>query len=652
MTVLFVTSYYIFMQDPKKILLKYWGYPEFRPLQEDIILSVIEGNDTLALLPTGGGKSICFQVPAMSTKGVCIVITPLIALMKDQVENLKKKNIPAAAIYSGMHSNEIDMVLDNAIYGNLKFLYVSPERLETDLFKERLKRMKVNVLAVDEAHCISQWGYDFRPPYLRISNTRELLKDTPLIALTATATPNVIKDIQEKLNFPVENAFKKSFERKNLAYRVIKSEDKNGNIIRLLQKIKGTGIIYVRNRRKTREVAEFLVKNKISADYYHAGLDTRSRDKKQNDWIREKTRIMVSTNAFGMGIDKPNVRIVIHIDIPDNLEAYFQEAGRVGRDEKEAFAFLIHDESDIINARKNLLSSYPPVEKIKSIYNSLGNYFQLAEGSGKDATFDFDLKEFSEIFRFQPLIVYNSLKFLEKEGYITLNEALQRSSTLYFLFNHEDLYRFQVKTPQFDKFIKLLLRLYSGLFSQYTSINEKEISRSGNIDIEQVRKYLNYLHQQGVADYVPIKTKPQLTYINERLDIKSIIISKENYSERKKAATERLESVINYASSFDKCRSKSLIEYFGEKDAPRCGKCDVCLKINELNVSELEFKNIKEVLKKLISTEGLSLQEIVFEIKDYDENKIIRVIRFLMEQKSIIQDKDQKYKWKKQFKLF
>ncbi len=499
------------MQDPKKILLKYWGHPTFRPLQEDIILSVMAGKDTLALLPTGGGKSICFQIPALASKGVCIVITPLIALMKDQVENLKKKNIPAAAIYSGMHSNEIDMVLDNAIYGNLKFLYVSPERLETDLFKARLMQMQVNILAVDEAHCISQWGYDFRPPYLRIADIREIIKDTPVIALTATATPDVVKDIQEKLKFPEENAFKKSFERKNLAYWVIKSEDKYGNILRLLQKIQGCGIIYVRNRRKTREVAEFLKKNKISADYYHAGLDTRSRDKKQNDWVREKTRIMISTNAFGMGIDKPNVRIVIHIDIPDNLEAYFQEAGRAGRDEKDSFAFLVYDESDIINARKNLQSSYPPVETIKAIYKSMGNYFQLAEGSGKDITFDFDLKEFSEIYRFPPLIVYNSLKFLEKEGYITHNEALQRSSTLFFLFNNEDLYRFQVETPQFDKFIKLLLRLYSGLFSQFTPINENEIARGGNISTEQVKKYLNYLHQQGVADYVPVKTKPQLT---------------------------------------------------------------------------------------------------------------------------------------------
>lgn len=640
------------MQDPKKILLKYWGYSSFRPLQEDIILSVLEGKDTLALLPTGGGKSICFQVPALASKGICLVITPLIALMKDQVENLRKKNIPAAAIYSGMHINEIDMILDNAIYGNLKFLYVSPERLETELFRERLRQMNVNLLAVDEAHCISQWGYDFRPPYLKIAEARDIIPGTPIIALTATATPEVVKDIQEKLKFPEENAFRKSFERKNLAYWVIKNEDKNGNILRILKKNPGTGIIYVRNRRKTREVADFLKKNNISADYYHAGLDTKARDKKQNQWVTEKTRIMVSTNAFGMGIDKPNVRTVIHIDIPDNLEAYFQEAGRAGRDEKESFAFLINDESDIINAKTNYSNSYPPVEVIKAVYKSLGNYFKLAEGSGKDVTFDFDLKEFAEIYRFKPLIVYNCMKFLEKEGYIMLNEALQSTSRLFFLFEHEDLYRFQVETPQYDKFIKLLLRLYSGLFSQYTAIYENEIARAGNISLDVVHAYLDHLNKLKVIDYIPVKTKPQLTYVKERLDVRSLTISKENYNERKKAAGKRLEAIIHYASSTDTCRSKLLIEYFGERNAPRCGKCDICQQINKLDLNELEFRTIKKAVKKLISDEFLSLQEIVFEIKDFDESKIIKVLRYLLEQGIISQDEDKKYKWKKQFGLF
>ena len=406
-------------RDIHEVLKNHWGYSDFRPLQEDIIRSVLRGEDTLALLPTGGGKSICFQVPALARKGVCIVITPLIALMKDQVDHLKTRGIKAEAVYSGMTAREIDITLENAVQGELKFLYCSPERLQTDMFRQRIERMNVNLLAVDESHCISQWGYDFRPPYLKIAEIRPFIEDAPVLALTATATPEVVKDIQEKLNFPKENVFQKSFERKNLIYVVQHEEDKLNRLMRIITRIRGTGIIYVRNRKKTREIAQWLKDKNITADFYHAGLDQKTRERRQKDWMQGVTRVIVSTNAFGMGIDKPNVRFVVHLDLPDNIEAYFQEAGRAGRDQNKAWAVLLYNNSDLIDAERFFELAYPPLDVIKTIYNALGNYFQIPVESGMNTSHTFDIYDFSKTYRFNAVVVFNALSFLEKEGYHT-----------------------------------------------------------------------------------------------------------------------------------------------------------------------------------------------------------------------------------------
>ncbi len=477
----------------KTILLKYWGYSHFRPMQEDIIQSVLDGKDTLALLPTGGGKSLCFQVPAMLKPGICIVISPLIALMKDQVENLNKRGINAKAIYSGMHPNEIEITLNNAVYGDVKLLYVSPERLQTDSFREHLKKMKVNLIAVDEAHCVSQWGYDFRPPYLKIADIKAILQNVPILALTATATPEVVEDIQNKLEFKQKNVFQKSFERKNLTYFVIKSDDKLARLLRVINKVKGTGIVYVRSRKKTVEIANFLNKNGIKAGYYHAGLESKIRNDQQKLWMRDSNKVIVATNAFGMGIDKPNVRFVVHLDLPDTLEAYFQEAGRAGRDEQASFAVILHDNADLLALDQNFQNAYPEKEYIKNVYQALGNYFQIPEGSGKDQSFDFDLRDFCDQFRFNVITAYNSLKFLEKEGYIILNEDPNQSSVVHFTIGKEDLYRFQIENPSTDNFIKIILRSYGGVFADFVKISEVEIAKRSKSDVEKVQKMLQLL---------------------------------------------------------------------------------------------------------------------------------------------------------------
>ncbi|MCD4747549.1 MAG: RecQ family ATP-dependent DNA helicase [Bacteroidales bacterium] len=629
----------------KNILVKYWGYSSFRPLQEDIINSVLEGRDTLALLPTGGGKSICFQVPTMAKQGICIVITPLIALMKDQVESLKKKHIKAVAIYSGMHHNEIDLAINNCLYNNVKFLYLSPERLETDLFRENLRKMNVCLLAVDEAHCISQWGYDFRPPYLKIANIRQYIPEVPIIALTATATPDVVNNIQEKLKFNALNVFQKSFERKNLTYVVLKEEDKYRRLLKIVNNVKGSGIIYVRNRRKTREISVFLMKNKISSDYYHAGLNSKERDTKQNSWMSGKIRIIVSTNAFGMGIDKPNVRFVVHFDVPDSLEAYFQEAGRAGRDSNRSYAVLLYEKADIIDAQHNISITYPELKIIKNIYQALGNYYQLAVGSGKNISFDLDIIDFCKNYKFTPLIVYNSLKFLEKEGYILLNDVLDSSSKIHFKMNKGDLYKFQVENVFYDNFIKIILRSYSGVFNDFIKINETEIANRTKIKTEVVVKYLQKLEKLDVLTYLPRKSKPQLVFSQERINADDLYISNENYKDRKNAAKKRLESVINYATSLNKCRCQLLLAYFGETDSKRCGKCDVCIERNKIELSELEFDIVLKQIKPLLKTKAGSIEDIANAVKGVHEDKIIKVVQWLLDNDKIIYDNNKMLHW-------
>ncbi|NVO01427.1 MAG: RecQ family ATP-dependent DNA helicase [Bacteroidetes bacterium] len=631
----------------QQILTKYWGHSSFRPLQEDIINSVLSGNDTLALLPTGGGKSICFQVPALVMPGICIVVSPLIALMKDQVENLKIKGIKAIGIYSGMHKNEIDIAIDNCVYGDIKFLYLSPERLETDIIKTRIKKMKVNLIAVDEAHCISQWGYDFRPPYLKIGDFRELLPNVPVLALTATATPPVISDIQDRLLFKKENVFKKSYERTNLTYAVLKEEDKDNRLLKLLENVKGCGIIYVRNRKKTKDIASFLIKNGVSADFYHAGLEPKVRDDKQSAWIKGQKRIMVSTNAFGMGIDKSNVRLVVHVDLPDNIEAYFQEAGRAGRDENQAFAILLYNDADIIDLKHSFENSFPEPQEIKNVYHALGNYFQLAVGSGKDNSFDFDIIKFSNNYNFKPVSVYSCLKFLEKQGYIFATEALYNPTQIFFLMKKEDLYSFQVSHSRFDGFIKILLRSYSGLLTEFVKINESEIAMRSNLTIEAVTQFLEKLQNFGVIAYKPQKKLPQIIYSIERLDSKEISISPEHYAFLKDNALARMNSVIKYATSSNKCRSQILLGYFGEKNPFRCGKCDVCKERNKMELNEIEFDAVVEQIKPILAKTPMNFDQVVSAVKGIPEKRTIKVIQWLLDNDKLYYDDTEMLNWKK-----
>jgi len=620
-------------------------------MQEEIIQSVLDGKDTLALLPTGGGKSVCFQVPALALDGVCLVITPLIALMKDQVENLKKKGIKAVAVYSGMHRNEIQIAFDNCAYGDVKFLYLSPERLKTEQFLQTLRKLKVNLLAVDEAHCISQWGYDFRPPYLHIAEIRKYIPNVPVMALTATATPGVITDIQKNLAFKVENVFRKSFERKNLTYIVIKEEDKNGRLLRILKKVQGPGIIYVRNRKKTVETANFLQKNGIRADFYHAGLDVKTRSKKQDSWIREESRIMVATNAFGMGIDKPNVRLVVHIDLPDSVEAYFQEAGRGGRDEKRAYAVTLFQQADLARLQENLEKEFPPVEKIKEIYQSLGNYLQLPVGSGKDESFDFEIYTFCRNYSFNPVIAFNALRFLEREGYILMNESLETPSRIHFESDRENIYRFQIENKTLDPFIKLLLRSYSGVFTEFVQVNEAELSKRAGLKEDEVVSNLQKLQKAGILSYVKRPGKPQIIFSVERLDLKNLHISAENYHERKRFAMIRMEAVMEYITSDEHCRSHMLLRYFGETGAPRCGRCDICLERNKMNLNEMEFDQIRLKIKELLQQKPMTLPELIFEAGSYGEKHMLLVIRWLEDKGAITRDDQLRYTWRKQFRL-
>ncbi len=613
----------------QQILIKYWGYSKFRPLQEEIIDSVLAGNDTLALMPTGGGKSICFQVPSLKLEGLCIVVTPLIALMRDQVQQLDKRGIPAVAIYSGMHPREIDIALDNCVYGDKKFLYVSPERLETELFQERLKKMNISLLAIDEAHCISQWGYDFRPSYLQIADIREMLPNVPVLALTATATPTVVIDIQEKLNFRKENLFEMSFERSNLTYDVENVEDKYSRLLQLLNQYQGTAIVYVRNRRKTKEFSYFIQQNGISCHFYHAGLDTDEREKRQSDWINNRVRVIVSTNAFGMGIDKADVRLVVHLDVPDSIEAYFQEAGRAGRDGGNARAVLLWHKSDLGDLQRNFESKYPEISYIRNIYNALGNYFQLAVGSGADTPMEIDISNFIKMYNLNPVLAYNSIKFLEKEGYLFLNEAMNRPSKVFVDVNRETLYRFQVKNPKIGDIIDVLIRSYSGLFTDFSIIDEGLLGRRLNTSALLIENALKFLHKNNILTYLPRSSKPQITFSNGRLQTKFVSINEEHYFHLKNTSKKRLDSVIAYVTNITKCRSELLLSYFGQKEPRRCGQCDVCENRNKLSLSQTEFDDVIELIKPVLMQKNISFQDLIWECSQVNQNKLIKVVRYL-----------------------
>jgi len=597
-------------------------------------------------MPTGGGKSVVFQVLALSKPGMCLVITPLIALMKDQVENLTKRGIKALAIYSGMTREEMKVALDNATWGDYKFLYLSPERIATERFKERLVKMNINLIAIDEAHCISQWGYDFRPSYLNIANLRELLPGVNVMALTATATGRVVDDIQEKLNFPKKNVLRKSFKRENLIYKVRIEEDKTGYLVRSLKSSKGSGVIYTRSRKKTKEIAEMLQKEGLSVTYYHAGLAAETRNARQEAWIQGRFKIMVATNAFGMGIDKPDVRFVVHVDLPDSIEAYFQEAGRAGRDGKKAVALLLFNNTDKVRLKKGINEKFPPPDQIKRIYEALCNYFQVAEGFGKGMSYDFDLIDFSKKYQFSFAHVLSSLKILERDDYLQLTDELNRGSLVHFRVNRDDLYRFQVANVAFDSFIKLLLRSYTGLFTDYTTINEQLLAKRANIAIELVYKYLNALDTQKIIHYLPKKETPFIVFLKERLPLKRLLISAENYTERKQVYVGQVEAMLNYASSNATCRSQLLLRYFDEKNATRCGECDVCLSLNDLGISNVEFERIKTDIKTQLLKQAMLQHELFFKLSGNEDHKQL-VIRWLLDNEKIIKRIDQKLEWKK-----
>lgn len=628
-----------------QLLLKYWGYSRFRPLQEEIIDSVYQGNDTLALMPTGGGKSITFQIPALAKEGICLVITPLIALMKDQVEGLNHRGIKAMAIYSGMKKREIDLALDNCIFGAYKFLYLSPERINTELFKARVTKMKVNLVAVDEAHCISQWGYDFRPSYLNIAGLKDYLdKEVPFLALTATATPEVVTDIQDKLVFKKQNMLWKSFERKNLVYLVRKVESKENYLLKTLSKIKGSGIIYTRSRKKTKWVADFLKKHRISADYYHAGLSNEERSNKQDDWQKNRKRVMVATNAFGMGIDKPDVRFVIHYDLPDNLESYYQEAGRAGRDEKKAYAVLLFTDADRVKVKQRIQNSFPEMEKIKKLYEAICQYLQIPFEGGKYQAYDFNISDFASKYKFSLMTIYNGIKLLQRGGYLELTDEVSNRSKIYFIVSRDDLYNFQLANEKYDGFIKLLLRNYTGVFTDYTKIDEAMLAKKINLRVDTIYQYLNRLKYYKVIDYIPYKKTPMIVLTEERLDKKSVYLSREQYHERKELFISKANKVLEYAENETKCRSQLLLEYYGEKESYRCGICDVCVKRNELKLSKYEFDLILDEVKQIMKEESLRIDELV-EHFDHPKDKVLKVIDWLIDNEKIIKEGEDRLKW-------
>lgn len=593
------------MEQFRQILKKYWGYDDFRALQGDIIDSIASGHDTLGLMPTGGGKSLTFQVPAMAMEGICIVVTPLIALMKDQVANLVSKGIKALAIHSGLSSQEISIAFDNAIFGNFKFLYISPERLSTDLFRDKLQQMKVAILAVDEAHCISQWGYDFRPSYLKLAELRDLLPGVPVLALTATATLDVVNDIQEKLKFQSPRVFRKSFERSNLIYVVRYAEDKEERLVQIMESTQGSAIVYVRSRKKTRELAVMLNEKGIRAEYFHAGLDHNVRDERQKRWTIGQTRVMVATNAFGMGIDKPDVRLVVHIDAPDSPEAYFQEAGRAGRDEKKAYALLLWSNADGNRLQKNIVSAFPEQEMVKRVYEALGNFFQLAVGSGYNMVYDFNIAHFCSSYHFNLMVVYNSLKILQRACYIEYTEEMEMPSRVHFLMEKDELYKFQVANEAFDAFVKLLLRSYTGLFTEYVVVHEEILASRAGITRDVVYKYLNKLDHLRVIHYIPQKKTPLVVFTSSREDVQHVTLSREVYADRKERYEARVNAITSYATTTHICRSRMLLQYFGETNAPNCGKCDVCIDRKKASVNDTLFEKTEQELRSVLASGAL-----------------------------------------------
>lgn len=627
------------------ILIKYWGHTKFRLKQETIINEVLSDKDTLALLPTGGGKSICYQVPALMNKGICIVISPLIALMDDQVRHLKSKGVKSVAITSSMHPAEIDTALTNCIYGGVKFLYLSPERLQNDLVQTRIKEMDINLITVDEAHCISEWGHNFRPAYRHISEIREIVPDAPILALTATATSEVVKDIQDSLKFRVNNVIKSTFKRNNLSYVVDNVEDKNSRLIKLLNKIKSSVIIYVGTRKATKELTHFLVSNNFSATFYHGGLSADIRRKRQESWTKNQTRIMVATNAFGMGIDKPDVKLVVHMELPSTIEAYFQEAGRAGRNGQTAYAFLLANKNDIIKQQNLLSLKYPETSEIIDCYQNIANYLQLAVGDFPEEAIPFNMVEFSERYKLSNLKTYNILKYLEKEERIKLSDAIHSPSKLKIIVTNSELYKFQIANKFYDSFIKLLLRSYSNLFNNYVIINETQIANRFNCNLNEVSRILNKLHQLEIIHYQQQNNNPQLTFLQERQDLIIEHISSKLWEERKKHDTEKLKKITNYIEKKDVCRSKLLLHYFGEEESEKCGVCDVCVIEKRNKIRDKQFKKVSAEIEKILDKNELTLEEICSKITSVNDKELINILNFLFDNDKISKFGN-KYQWK------
>ena len=598
-----------------------------------------EGRDTLALMPTGGGKSITFQVPALAKPGLCLVVTPLIALMKDQVENLRVRGIKAYAIYTGMTQHEVSLALDNSINDpQTKFLYCSPERLGSEMFIAKVKQMDINLLAIDESHCISQWGYDFRPSYLQISKIRQVLPDVPVLAVTATATPEVVDDIQNKLEFRAKNVFRKSFERKNLIYLVREVDDKNKYMLRIINHIPGTGIVYVRSRLKTQEVADFLVQNGISADFYNAGLTPEARNEKQSAWKSGQTRVIVATNAFGMGIDKPDVRFVIHIDLPDTLEAYFQEAGRAGRDEKQAFAVLLYHKSDKQKLSQRVSQTFPPIETVRHIYECLGNYCSVPEGGGKDMSFNFDMTQFVHAFKLSTITVHSSLKLLQQCAYISYSEDVNNPSRLMFTVGRDELYNYRSAGVN-DEIMKFILRTTSGVFSEYRPVDEVLIANSVGCSRDAVYECMKKLSRDHIINYIPRNTLPQIYFNEERLPAKSLYFGPEHYLDRKKLYVDKINAVVGYAADF-KCRVQQLLHYFGMNDVPMCGTCDVCTSRHETDMSEYEFHMVKDMIYKCVSDNQITLHDLPDKLGK-EQGKVVKVARWLLDNGALVEGENE-----------
>ena len=631
--------------DAIDVLIKYWGHTQFRLKQQEIIKQVIEKKDTLALLPTGGGKSICYQVPALMQEGICLVISPLIALMDDQVRFLKSKGIKSVAITSGMHYNDIDTALTNCIYGGVKFLYLSPERLQNELVQTRIKEMNINLITVDEAHCISEWGHNFRPAYRHISEIREIIPETPILALTATATASVIDDIQNNLDFKEHNLIQSSFVRENLSYVVDNVEDKKLRLLKLVDKIKSSVIVYVGSRKAAKEITEFLVANNYSASYYHGGLAAKTRTERQESWTKNQTRIMVATNAFGMGIDKPDVKLVVHMELPSTIEAYFQEAGRAGRNGKQAYAFLLANKSDVKKQQNLLNLRYPSITEIKEVYQKLANYLQIAKHVLPAEAISFDISKFSERYKISNLKAYNILKYLEKEEHLKLSDAVHNPSKLMIIISNANLYKFQIANRYYDNFIKLLLRSYTNLFNNYVIINEQEIASRFNVTADEVKRLLEKLVQLEIVKYLPKNNNGEITYLKERKDIEYLYLEEQKWENRKKYEQDKLQKITHYITDKKECRSKLLLHYFGEEESEQCGTCDFCIYEKRRKIKEVEYQKITKQLAQVLENKELTIQEICASLPSINEQQLINIIQFLFDNDKVGKFGN-KYQWK------